>query len=236
MAKVTDQPELVAAPAATDMFLVSEISSGLSKKINFSRMISGYRNFTTGAWSLSAPTAGVTMTITGLSGQFALVVQNVTGAAQAMVLAPAGQTALLAVAGNNLSGTPFQVRQDGSGNAELLQSANARLDLYTNGIIRARLAATGGLELFAPTSGKAFAVNGEVTVASGTATPAGGTAGKGLTFGTTANLGVFFGSGAPTLSAAQGSLYMRTDGSSTSTRLYVNTNGTTGWTNVTTAT
>lgn len=48
-------------------------------------------------------------------------------------------------------------------------------------------------------------------------------------------MGVFFGSGAPTISASQGSLYMRTDGSSTSSRLYVNTNGTTGWTAVTTA-
>lgn len=74
-----------------------------------------------------------------------------------------------------------------------------------------------------------------LTVAPGTATPAGGTAATGLTFGTTANLGIFFGSGVPTLSAAQGSLYIRTDGSSTSTRLYVNTNGATTWTNVTTA-
>jgi hypothetical protein len=47
--------------------------------------------------------------------------------------------------------------------------------------------------------------------------------------------GIYFGSGAPTVSAPQGSIYLRTDGSSTSTRLYVNTNGTTGWTNVTTA-
>lgn len=70
---------------------------------------------------------------------------------------------------------------------------------------------------------------------SGTAVPAGGTAGSGLKFSSTSNLGVFFGSGAPTLSAAQGSLYIRTDGSSTSTRLYVNTNGSTTWTNVTTA-
>lgn len=71
---------------------------------------------------------------------------------------------------------------------------------------------------------------------SGTDVPAGGTAGVGFTFTTTPNLGIFVGSGVPTLSAAQGSLYVRTDGSSTSTRLYVNTNGTTGWTNVTTAT
>lgn len=57
----------------------------------------------------------------------------------------------------------------------------------------------------------------------------------GTTSGTDTTLGVYFGSGAPTISAAQGSLYLRTDGSSTSTRLYVNTNGSTTWTNVTTA-
>ena len=45
----------------------------------------------------------------------------------------------------------------------------------------------------------------------------------------------FDNNGVPTLIAAKGSLYLRTDGSSTSTRLYVNTNGTTGWTAVTTA-
>ena len=47
---------------------------------------------------------------------------------------------------------------------------------------------------------------------------------------------VLGGTGAPTMAAPQGSLYLRTDGSSTSTRLYVNTNGSTGWTAVTTAT
>jgi hypothetical protein len=47
---------------------------------------------------------------------------------------------------------------------------------------------------------------------------------------------IYFGSGAPTVSAPQGSLYLRSDGSSVSTRMYVNTNGTTGWTAVTTAT
>lgn len=76
---------------------------------------------------------------------------------------------------------------------------------------------------------------GDLTIYGGTAVPAGGTAGVGYKFSSTSNLGVFFGSGAPTLAAAQGSLYVRTDGSSTSTRLYVNTNGSTTWTNVTTA-
>lgn len=66
----------------------------------------------------------------------------------------------------------------------------------------------------------------------GTATTAGGA--TAFTLGSS-QIQVAFGSGAPTLSAPQGSLYMRTDGSSTSTRAYINTNGTTGWTAITTA-
>jgi hypothetical protein len=54
-----------------------------------------------------------------------------------------------------------------------------------------------------------------------------------IEFGTT-GIGIYIGSGAPTISAIKGSLYLRTDGSSTSTRLYVN-NGTTTWVAVTTA-
>ena len=52
---------------------------------------------------------------------------------------------------------------------------------------------------------------------------------------TKALLGVFAGSGAPTFSAMKGSLYLRTDGSSTSTRAYINTDGAGTWTAVTTA-
>ena len=77
-------------------------------------------------------------------------------------------------------------------------------------------------------------VDGSLNALSGTATTAGGAASPVVEMGTTA-LGIYFGSGAPTISAPQGSLYMRTDGSSTSTRLYVNTNGATTWTSVTTA-
>ena len=58
------------------------------------------------------------------------------------------------------------------------------------------------------------------------------TATQGFTVGT---LNILFGAGVPSVSATQGSLYLRTDGSSTSTRMYVNTNGSTGWTNLVTA-
>ena len=50
------------------------------------------------------------------------------------------------------------------------------------------------------------------------------------------DVAIYSGAGAPTITAAQGSLYLRTDGSSTSTRVYVNTDGSTGWTNLVSAT
>ncbi len=69
---------------------------------------------------------------------------------------------------------------------------------------------------------------------SGTATTAGGYANPGFYMGN-AFMGVFWGSGAPSVSAAKGSLYLRSDGSTTNNRMYVNTDGGTTWTAVTTA-
>lgn len=90
--------------------------------------------------------------------------------------------------------------------------------------------APGGTESFRVTTG------GQAVVNASTAPPASGAATSCILVSSTANLGYCWGSGAPTFSAAQGTFYLRTDGSSTSTRLYVNTNGTTGWTNVVTGT
>lgn len=64
-----------------------------------------------------------------------------------------------------------------------------------------------------------------------TATPAGGSTALRLVFGSTSGFGIYVGSGAPTVAAAQGSLYLRSDGSTVATRLYVNTDGATTWTN-----
>lgn len=75
---------------------------------------------------------------------------------------------------------------------------------------------------------------GYVIAGSGSPIPAGGTAGLGLLVSSTANFGVFFGSGAPSLAAAKGSLYLRSDGSGTTDRAYINTNGSTTWTALTT--
>lgn len=75
---------------------------------------------------------------------------------------------------------------------------------------------------------------GAVVAATGTAITAGGTT-AGLEFSSTLDFGVFFGSGVPTISAAKGSLYLRSDGTTTNDRMYVNTNGSTTWTAVITA-
>jgi hypothetical protein len=78
-----------------------------------------------------------------------------------------------------------------------------------------------------------FTSPGNLTADSATAPVAGGV--QSIQIGSTAGFGIYFGSGAPTITAAQGSLYLRTDGSSTSTRAYINTNGATTWTAITTA-
>jgi hypothetical protein len=74
---------------------------------------------------------------------------------------------------------------------------------------------------------------GNVTADSNVALVAGG-ASAFIATNTAAGMGMYVGSGAPTVAAAKGSIYLRSDGSSTSTRLYVSDGGTT-WIAVTTA-
>lgn len=48
-------------------------------------------------------------------------------------------------------------------------------------------------------------------------------------------IGIYYGTGVPTIAAGKGSLYLRNDGSSTSTRAYINTDGGTTWVSITTS-
>ena len=74
-------------------------------------------------------------------------------------------------------------------------------------------------------SANGFLVNPSATVTAG---------GAAMLLATTSNVGVYVGSGAPSISAAKGSLYLRTDGTTTNNRAYINTDGATSWTNITT--
>lgn len=76
--------------------------------------------------------------------------------------------------------------------------------------------------------------DGNLFSSMGTAIPAGGAAGTGLFVSSTSGFGVYYGSGAPSVSAAKGSLYLRSDGSGVNDRMYVNTDGGTTWTAVVT--
>lgn len=78
-------------------------------------------------------------------------------------------------------------------------------------------------------------VAGAETILNATGIPAGGTAGSGYKFSSTSNFGIFFGSGAPTLVAAKGSLYLRSDGSGIANRVYVATDSAGAWTNLVSA-
>ena len=69
----------------------------------------------------------------------------------------------------------------------------------------------------------------------GTAPPAGGTVDVGIEMSNVSSFGIFFGTGAPSLNAAKGSLYLRRDGTTTNDRAYINTDGGGTWTALTTA-
>jgi hypothetical protein len=83
-----------------------------------------------------------------------------------------------------------------------------------------------------------FRINsaGTPTFAASTAPPASGSTVACIKLSSTANLGFCVGDGAPTFSAAKGTVYSNTgaSASSSSTRLYVNTDGGTTWTSITT--
>lgn len=120
------------------------------------------------------------------------------------------------------------------GTGRIGTQSNHPLQLLANNTLA--LTATGANLQAAGTLGVTGAITGNSYgwVNSATATPAGGAANTGLYLGSTP-MAVLFGSGAPTVAAAKGSLYLRSDGSATNNRMYVNTDGSTTWTAVTTA-
>lgn len=70
---------------------------------------------------------------------------------------------------------------------------------------------------------------GAIRTGSVLAASAAGTTAALLNFSSTSGLGLYFGTGAPGIVAAQGSLYINTSGSTSTTILYVNTGGSTVW-------
>lgn len=94
------------------------------------------------------------------------------------------------------------------------------------------LAVTGAVTLSSTLASGALTVTGAVsatglvTSKNATTDTLGGVAA--LAFGN-APWGIYYGSGAPTISASWGSLYLRTDAATTLTAVYVNLSGLTAW-------
>lgn len=179
----------------------------------------------------------------------AWVLSNASGTQVDMAKIAASATTVTAAAEN--ANIIFSAMNAGAMTDRMvLTSANLRPN--TNGGLALGAAATSWSNLFLASAGVigwnngnltmthsagAMAATGVWTLASATATPANGSTSARMLFGTTANFGIYYGSGAPTVSAAQGSLYLRSDGTTTNDRMYVNNSSGSGttWTAVTTA-
>lgn len=73
--------------------------------------------------------------------------------------------------------------------------------------------------------------NSGIVFAQGSSPAQTGGGGIALALGGSTNLGIYFGSSVPTISAATGAMYLRTDGNTSSTRMYICTGGS-SWTSV----
>jgi hypothetical protein len=194
-----------------------------------------------GTWNTSGNPTGIllnlTQTAAGASSKFA---DFQLGGTSKMNLATGGTTpvALINIAGANFGGWQIINGSDAgvTNNYESLQA-------YWTGnvaVIEASKIGSGSFRVLSLHAGGApvldLASSGTAaTLGSTTGIPAGGLNGFGYKFSSTANYGIYVGSGAPTLSAAKGSLYLRSDGSATNNRAYINTDGGTTWTAIGTA-
>lgn len=114
---------------------------------------------------------------------------------------------------------------------------NLTIDAQGSGTISLNATGTGNIVLGRAATGVSLSVTGNVVTKSGTAVPASAgavAAGPPMTM-FSSGPSFYVTSDAPAFTAVKGSFCINTGGSSSSTRLYVNTDGGTTWTNVTTA-
>jgi hypothetical protein len=239
--------------------LPNTVSNGIVGIQGYASNVITFANTGTYEFGFSTTNAGNAITIFDLNRPLSLFNNDVTIAANTVSTSPS--TGALTVAGGvgvqgnlyvngdifgNVTLTDISVNTVtavgnvvggnllASGNitgGNVLGGANVNAITHTGTTVSVSANITGGNIL----SGAVLSAVGNATILSGTAVPAGGTTGAGYKMSSTTNLGIFFGSGAPTLSAAQGSLYLRTDGTTTNDRMYINTNSSTTWTAVITA-
>lgn len=156
-------------------------------------------------------TEGCTITLSGVPAFFRFVQCNSNGT---VILNGTTYT------GSGATGRRFYAQQGG-----VIQTDGAGLNVFPGDQPGIALNGTGGF--YSDDGG--FTIYGD-----NSPIPAGGTAGMGYKFSDTANFGIFYGSNVPTLAAAKGSFYLRSDGTTNVTRAYINTDGGTTWTAINT--
>lgn len=223
---ISNTMELAGTDGATYTFPTSTATLARTSGAN---TFSGTQTFATVVLTGNATTAGTLIQTSASSAAFASGLNGNTNPVFRLVNNIASQATGISITGRAAAaGADITVLSSGT-------NEDLRLNAKGSGTISLNPTGTGNIVLGTAATGVSLSVTGAVTAFNATAVPAGGTTGSGFLFSSTANLGVFFGSGVPTLSAAQGSLYVRTDGSSSSTRIYVNSTGSTTWVAVTTA-
>lgn len=213
-----------APPAAGDyLHLASTADGGADRKVLISALFTSPQ--------LTTPNIGAaTGTSLVLSGAASAATFN-----KLTLTAPASGATLTIAEGKTLAVNNSLTFAGTDGTTITLPSTSATLARTDAAQTFAGTQTFSGTIAGAAITGTTLGMTGAVSALNATAIPAGGTAGSGFKFSSTANFGVFFGSGVPTLAAAKGSLYLRSDGSSTSTRAYINTDGSTAWAAITTA-
>lgn len=177
-------------------------------------------------------------------GSGALNLNNITGTGSVLV----GHALAIGGAGNGFlrvtssSATALVAGANGSTNPAFNVDASTASSVTGLNI---KSAATGnGVAITATDSGSNTSITmsakgtGTITFNSAVVATAGGAANDGIQFGSL-SVGLFTGTGAPTFSAMNGSIYVDSNATTTTTRIYVNKSGAgtagTTWTNLTTA-
>lgn len=177
---------------------------------------------TNGIVTVLAPdAAGKTLSVTGQIANTTNVIELPT-AGSMINFARSSDGGLAGFVGSRAATTSFSLYNNGGTTAEV-EVDSGTINLKTNALVRISIASAGNVTVPAAASGNTF------TIASASAIPAGGNSTMGATFSSTANFGVFCGSGVPTISAAKGSLYLRSDGA-INARAYIATDSVGTWT------
>lgn len=186
------------------------------------------------------PTAAIAFGSQDVTAMNTLTISNALADTNTLTLDKAGSKIALArssdgalsfvIGSATVGGVSLSIKNTGGGTSEI-QLGGSTMNLATAALNRIVIGATGLITMLGTTA----ATTPTLTVGSDIAIAAGGAHSTGIGFSSTAKFGVYCGSGVPTITVAKGSLYLRSDGSSSSTRVYVASDGAGTWVAVTTA-